>query len=163
MDYSSDSLYIRFHSQSLKILWQLIKYSQSFLTLKGYSASSMLLVNLVFVSSTHWIYMSSPIGFPDVLPVEKLFLGFSAPRNFFTPFVKTLLNLWFSDVFRGCRNETMAWQKQPPEVLYEKSVLKTLQNSHENNCARVSFLKKLQASTTSLKKSLLAQVLSCEI
>ena len=80
MNYSSDSLYIGFHSQSLKILWQLIKYSQSFLTLKGYSASSMLLVNLVFVSSTHWIYMSSPIGFPDVLPVEKLFLGFSPPE-----------------------------------------------------------------------------------
>ena len=32
------------------------------------------------------------------------------------------------------------------EVFYEKAILKVLQNSQENNCARVSFLITLQAS-----------------
>ena len=35
-------------------------------------------------------------------------------------------------------------QKQPPEVFCRKGVLRNLQNSQENTCARVSFLKKLQ-------------------
>ena len=39
----SESSYIGFHSQSLKILWKPIKYLQRFLTFKGYSATAMFL------------------------------------------------------------------------------------------------------------------------
>ena len=40
-----------------------------------------------------------------------------------------------------------SFQKQPPEMLYQKKVfLKILQNSQENTCARVDFLIKLQSS-----------------
>ena len=46
-------------------------------------------------------------------------------------------------------------QKQSPEMLCEKGVLKISQNSLENTCASVSFLIKLQArSATLLKKRL---------
>ena len=46
-----------------------------------------------------------------------------------------------------------------PEVICKKKVfLKISQNSQENNCAWVSFLKKLEL----LKKKTLAQVFSCE-
>ena len=37
------------------------------------------------------------------------------------------------------------FQKQPPGVFYKKGVLRISQNSQDNTCARVSFLKKLQA------------------
>ena len=51
------------------------------------------------------------------------------------------------------------FQKQPPEVFYEKKVfLEISQNSQKNTCVRVTFLIKLQASgltpATLLKKSL---------
>ena len=45
----------------------------------------------------------------------------------------------------------------------KKSVLKTLQNSQENTCARVSFLVMLQDSVYHLvKNETQAQVFSCE-
>ena len=50
-------------------------------------------------------------------------------------------------------------QKQPPKVW--KLFLEISQNSQENTCVRVSFLVKLHASATLLKKTL-AQVFSCE-
>ena len=37
-----------------------------------------------------------------------------------------------------------ALKKQPPEVFYKKGVHKFSQNSHENNCARVSLPRVLQ-------------------
>ena len=50
-------------------------------------------------------------------------------------------------------------QKQPPEVFCEKGVLKkSMQNSKESTCARVSFLIKLNF----IKKETLAQMFSCE-
>ena len=47
------------------------------------------------------------------------------------------------------------FQKQPPEVLY-KNVLKNLENSLENTCARASFFKKVASVSlvTLLKKRL---------
>ena len=48
-------------------------------------------------------------------------------------------------------------QKQPPEVFYRNKC------SQENNCARVSFLIKLQALACNfIKKGALTQVFSCE-
>ena len=42
------------------------------------------------------------------------------------------------------QNEISNQQKQPPEVLWEKTLsVKILQNSQENNCPGVSFLIKL--------------------
>ena len=52
-------------------------------------------------------------------------------------------------------------QKQPLDVFIKIDVLKILQNSQENTCARVSFLIKLQACNF-IKKETLAQVFSCE-
>ena len=44
----------------------------------------------------------------------------------------------------------------------KKLFLKISQNSQENTCARVSFLKKLQTETSNfIKKEALAQVFSC--
>ena len=45
-----------------------------------------------------------------------------------------------------------------PEVFGKKGVLKISQNSQENTCTRVSFLIKLQASATLLKKEILAKM-----
>ena len=62
------------HSQSLRILWKLMKYSQSFLTFKGYSASFMIfgqprICQLTSLNNFHII----PNRFPfDASPVEKL-------------------------------------------------------------------------------------------
>ena len=45
----------------------------------------------------------------------------------------------------------------------KKMFLEILQNSQENSCARVSFLKKIQTETCNfIKKKTLAQVFSCE-
>ena len=56
----------------------------------------------------------------------------------------------------------MIIQKQPPELFCKKKVLlKISQNLQENNCARVSFLIKLQALGF-LKKETLAQAFSYE-
>ena len=44
----------------------------------------------------------------------------------------------------------------------KKVFLKISQNPQENTCARVSFLKKLQAAPATLLKNTLAQVFSCE-
>ena len=50
-----------------------------------------------------------------------------------------------------------------PEVFSEKSVLANFINSQENNCARVSFIIKLQAQACNfIKKEILAQVFFCE-
>ena len=43
-------------------------------------------------------------------------------------------------------------QKQPPEVFCKKGGLKNVINSQENICARVSFLKKLQAEACDFVK-----------
>ena len=65
--------YYCFHSQYLRILWQLIKYSQSFLTSKGSQAIYIFWgVSLVFVTLPHWIFAQSPFGFLDLSTVEKL-------------------------------------------------------------------------------------------
>ena len=60
----------------------------------------------------------------------------------------------FIEIFENdLQNYRIKKQKQPPEVFLE-----IFQNSQENNCARVSFLIKLQVA----KKENLAQVFSCE-
>ena len=49
------------------------------------------------------------------------------------------------------------------DVLWKNVFLKISQNWQENNCVRVSFLLKLQASACSfIKKETLAQLFSCE-
>ena len=58
-------------------------------------------------------------------------------------------------------------EKQQPEVLYKKRYsikkvfLEISQNSQKNTCARISFLKKLQACNY-IKNETLAHVFSCE-
>ena len=54
-------------------------------------------------------------------------------------------------------------RSSPAEVFCKKVFLKILQNSKENNCARTSFLIKLQAEAWNfIKKETLAQMFSCE-
>ena len=66
-----------------------MKYTQSFLAVKGYSATSMFWVNLIFVSSPRWIFISSPNGFIDSSQVDKLLPGLN------------LENLWKYYIFYG--------------------------------------------------------------
>ena len=67
------------------------------------------------------------------------------------------------------RIETVSEKLENPEAVVQrcsmkKVFLEILQNSQENNCARVSFLIKLQAwACNFIKKKTLAQVLSCDI
>ena len=57
----------------------------------------------------------------------------------------------------------MKCQKAATEgVLLKKVFLEISQNSHENTCARDSFLIKLQALSNFIKKEPLAQVFSCK-
>ena len=92
LKYSSDSLYIGFHFQSLTILWYLMKYSQRSLTLKR------LFSNFYVFGSTWYlsIYLAefsqselSPIDFFDTSPVGILFPGL------------TLENFWKFFIFPG--------------------------------------------------------------
>ena len=53
-------------------LSEIMKYTQSFLAVKGYSETSMFWVNLVFVNSPCWVFVSSPIGFLNASQVDKL-------------------------------------------------------------------------------------------
>ena len=57
-----------------------MKYSQSFLTLKGFSATSLFLDKSGLCQFTSMNFHIIPIGFPDASPLKKLFPGF-APEN----------------------------------------------------------------------------------
>ena len=71
------------------------------------------------------------------------------------------LNIIFRDI-QQITGDAILCQKKPPEVFYRK-MLKNSKNSHENTCARVSFLIKLEVSACNfIKKETLAQMLSCE-
>ena len=60
-------------------------------------------------------------------------------------------------------NSNVEIQKQSPEVFYEKRYFRNFAKFAGNNCARVSFLIKLQAQACNfIKKETLAQVFSCE-
>ena len=53
----------------------------------------------------------------------------------------------FLNTFLKCN---IIFKNSPPEVFCRKDFLEISQNSQENNCARVSFLIKFQASGTPL-------------
>ena len=63
----------------------------------------------------------------------------------------------FSTIFKAARKTKAVAERCSVKVFSE-----ILQNSQENTCARVSFLKKLQACNFILKKKILAQVFSWE-
>ena len=63
-----------FHSQSLKILWQLLTYSKQLFLYLHVTDPLLYMVNLVFVSSPRWIFISSLIGSLDASLIEKLIL-----------------------------------------------------------------------------------------
>ena len=82
LHYSSDGLYIGFHSQSLKIPILIANeiFHMAFLHAKVTQPLLCFWDNLVFFISPPGIFMSSPIGF-HVSPVEKLLAGLT-PENF---------------------------------------------------------------------------------
>ena len=60
-------------------------------------------------------------------------------------------------------NPLSSYRNSRLEVFWKKVFLEILQNSQENNCARFSFLIKLQAADLNfIIKETLAQVFSCE-
>ena len=85
LNYSSDSSYIGFLSQSLRIFYSYWNTHKDFWLLKTIQALNFLGVNPVFVSLLGWMLILSPVGFLDasrlksysqVLP-QKIFEMFS--------------------------------------------------------------------------------------
>ena len=105
MNYSSDSSYIGFHSQPLRIPWQLMKHSQGFLMLKVTHPPLCFWVNLVFVSSLRWVFIPSPIDFLDASPVEKILPGLTS-KNIWNFRVKQAPPGYWNRVFK--RKETFS-------------------------------------------------------
>ena len=64
-------------------------------------------------------------------------------------YVNIAKNISISNQQKGLRTEAVTWRYSVKKVFLEIS-----QNSHENNCSRVSFLIQLQAPATLLKERL---------
>ena len=131
LDYSTESFYVGFHSQSLtysfpvhdfctpwkhqKTLWVsdvfrsqtkgamgksgLMKYWQSLLILMVTQPLLCCWVNLIFVSSPHWIFISTMTVFLNGSPMEELLIGLTPESFVFSWWVKQFIAGWWDKVY----------------------------------------------------------------
>ena len=105
------------------------------------------------------IFWKTNISYP-LIRIRKSWILRDAMKISFLGFI--CISVWASQNLNFSSFLQWMFRSSCPEAFCEKGVLENSQNSQENTCTIVSFLKSQASACNFIKKEALAQVFSCE-